>query len=255
MMSEIHQLVLSEPARVIAPVHRSRAGRTPTHPSSWDGRAPSQLAELPDVAEGPTRVYIYAKDGILRAGVASQLRRSPQVKLAEEYGFDSGGVAVIAADDVCEELVGAVRAIRRSCTSKVIVVANKLTRVEAEAAVQAGAWAFVRRADARPDRLVSAVRAVAMADEPPATVEEALGELADHLEPAVLVPAPRPAGLTDRDVEVLRLMADGHSTAGIARDLSYSESTIKNIIHAIVRELGARNRAHAVAMALRSQLI
>ena len=43
--------------------------------------------------------------------------------------------------------------------------------------------------------------------------------------------------------------------AGIARDLAYSESTIKNIIHAIVRELGARNRAHAVAMALRSQMI
>jgi DNA-binding NarL/FixJ family response regulator len=56
-------------------------------------------------------------------------------------------------------------------------------------------------------------------------------------------------------MEVLRLMADGHSTAGIARDLAYSESTIKNIIHAIVRELGARNRAHAVAMALRSQMI
>ena len=61
--------------------------------------------------------------------------------------------------------------------------------------------------------------------------------------------------LTAREAEVLRLMANGHSTAGIARDLSYSESTIKNIIHAIVHELGARNRTHAVAMALRTQLI
>jgi DNA-binding NarL/FixJ family response regulator len=254
-MSDIRQLVLDKPARAVTPVLRPLTARPGTHSTPWIGHLQSHVADSAAPAEGPTRVYVYAKDAILRTGVASQLRRSPQVKLAEEYGFDSGGVAVIAADDVCEELVGAVRAIRRSCTSKVIVVANKLTRAEAEAAVQAGAWAFVRRSDARPDRLVSAVRAVAMADEPPATVEDALGELVDHLEPAVLVPAPRPAGLTDRDVEVLRLMADGHSTAGIARDLSYSESTIKNIIHAIVRELGARNRAHAVAMALRSQLI
>jgi DNA-binding NarL/FixJ family response regulator len=198
---------------------------------------------------------VYARDGILRAGVAGQLRRSLQVKLAEEYGFDADGVAIVAADEVGDELIGAIRAIRRSCTSKVIVIVNRLTRAEAEAAVGAGAWAFVRRADARPDSLVTAIRAMAHQDEPPSDVDTALGDFVDQLEPAIPVPPSRPPGLTDRDVEVLRLMADGHSTAGIARDLSYSESTIKNIIHAIVRELGARNRAHAVAMALRSQLI
>ncbi len=254
-MSEIHQLVLSESAPAVAPVHRARVGRTPPHAASWDGRVGSHIGDAPTANEGPTRVYIYAKDGILRAGVASQLRRSPQIKLAEDYGYDEGGVAVVAADEVGDEMVSAIRAIRRSCTSKVVVIANRLTWAEAEAAVQAGAWAFVRRADARPDRLVSAVRGAATALEPPVCVSDALGEMIDHLEPPVEVPPTRPAGLTDRDVEVLRLMADGHSTAGIARDLSYSESTIKNIIHAIVRELGARNRAHAVAMALRAQLI
>jgi DNA-binding NarL/FixJ family response regulator len=253
MMSEIRQLVLQEPARDVTPVLRPRPGRSTPHPANWD--APSRLPESPAPADGPTRVYLYAKDAILRGGVASQLRRSPQVTLAEEYGFDAEGVAIVAADEICEELIGAIRAIRRSCTSKVIVIANRLTRAEAEAAVAAGAWAFVRRSDVRPDSLVSAVRAVALAEEPPANVEVALGNLIEQLEPDLPVAPGRPPGLTDRDVEVLRLMADGQSTAGIARDLSYSESTIKNIIHAIVRELGARNRAHAVAMALRSQLI
>jgi DNA-binding NarL/FixJ family response regulator len=253
MMSEIRQLLLQESARAVTPVLRPRPGRSTSHPTTWD--VAPRLSESPAPADGPTRVYVYAKDAILRAGVASQLRRSPQVKLAEEYGFDAEGVAIVAADEIGEELIGAIRAIRRSCTSKVIVIANRLTRAEAEAAVEAGAWAFVRRSDARPDSLVSAVRGLAMADEPPATVELALGNLVDQLEPGLPVAPSRPRGLTDRDVEVLRLMADGHSTAGIARDLSYSESTIKNIIHAIVRELGARNRAHAVAMALRSQLI
>jgi DNA-binding NarL/FixJ family response regulator len=253
MMSDIRQLMVEEPARDLSRVLRPMSARSSSHPTTWDRDSSSPLEESP--ADGPTRVYVYAKDGILRAGVASQLRRSPQIKLAEEYGFDAGGVAIVASDEVGEELIGAIRAIRRSCTSKVIVIANRLTLAEAEAAVEAGAWAFVRRSDARPDCLVSAVRTIAMAMDPPASVEAALGQMVDRLEPGIPVPPSRPAGLTDRDVEVLRLMADGHSTAGIARDLSYSESTIKNIIHAIVRELGARNRAHAVAMALRSQLI
>ena len=61
--------------------------------------------------------------------------------------------------------------------------------------------------------------------------------------------------LSPRDVNVLRLLSEGRSTAGIAADLAYSESTIKNIIHDLVRQLGARNRAHAVAMAIRAGLI
>jgi DNA-binding NarL/FixJ family response regulator len=61
--------------------------------------------------------------------------------------------------------------------------------------------------------------------------------------------------LSPRDVSVLRLLADGRSTADIAEDLAYSESTIKNIIHDLVSQLGARNRANAVAMAIRAGVI
>ncbi len=63
------------------------------------------------------------------------------------------------------------------------------------------------------------------------------------------------AVLTGRDLDVLRLLADGHSTAVIADDLAYSESTIKNVIHDLVCQLGARNRAHAVALAIRAGAI
>jgi DNA-binding NarL/FixJ family response regulator len=251
-MSELHQLVLDGASRG-AVLHRPRTALS-TARSAWDSAVGAATLE-PIATGGATRVYVYAKDGILRAGVASQLRRCPEVALKAEYGFDPDGVSLIAADEVTEELIGAIRAVRRSCTPKVIVITNRLSRDGAQAALEAGAWAFVRRCDARPDRLVSAVLSVAVAVQPPASVDEALGELTAQLEPAPAPPPSRPAGLSDRDVEVLRLMANGHSTAGIARDLSYSESTIKNIIHAIVHELGARNRTHAVAMALRTQLI
>jgi len=76
-----------------------------------------------------------------------------------------------------------------------------------------------------------------------------LGEVAEQETPSWATE------LSSRDVKVLRLLSEGRSTAGIAGDLAYSESTIKNIIHDLVRQLGARNRAHAVAMAIRAGLI
>ncbi|MDQ6949297.1 MAG: LuxR C-terminal-related transcriptional regulator [Actinomycetota bacterium] len=69
---------------------------------------------------------------------------------------------------------------------------------------------------------------------------------------------PRPAhrrGLTPRDVLVLRFLAEGWTTADIAHELVYAESTIKKEVHIIVHRLGARNRTQAVAMAIRDAII
>jgi DNA-binding NarL/FixJ family response regulator len=64
-----------------------------------------------------------------------------------------------------------------------------------------------------------------------------------------------PVGLTPRDVEVLQLLAEGWTTAAIAHQLVYAESTIKKEVHLIVHRLGARNRTHAVALAIRGRVI
>jgi DNA-binding NarL/FixJ family response regulator len=252
-MSEVQYFAVASVGRAEPSVRRPRAGRPANHPSTGNPAEGYPAAATTNLV--PTRVYVYAKDTILRAGVASQLRRSPSVTLAEEYAADPDGVAVIVSDEIGDDVVSAIRAIRRSCTPKVVVIVSHLTRSSARAAVDAGAHAFLQRGEARPDRMVAAVRSVALAADPPTSLEEAAGELLDELPPEPSAPAPPPSALSDRDVQVLRLMAEGQSTAGIARDLAYSESTIKNIIHAIVRELGARNRAHAVATALRTQLI
>lgn len=63
------------------------------------------------------------------------------------------------------------------------------------------------------------------------------------------------AGLTTRDVAVLRYLSEGWTTAAIAHELVYAESTIKKEVHLIVHRLGARNRTHAVAMAIRGRVI
>lgn len=63
------------------------------------------------------------------------------------------------------------------------------------------------------------------------------------------------ASLDDSEREVLRLMAEGLDTVQIARTLSYSERTVKNIIQKLLIRLQLRNRPHAVAYALRNGLL
>ena len=64
--------------------------------------------------------------------------------------------------------------------------------------------------------------------------------------------APR---LSDREHAVLRMLADGESTRGIAEQLSYSERTVKNIVRDLMIKLNCKTRAHAVALAAREGVI
>jgi DNA-binding NarL/FixJ family response regulator len=63
------------------------------------------------------------------------------------------------------------------------------------------------------------------------------------------------SGLQPREVDVLRLIADGWGTEEIAQELRYSERTVKNVIYNLTARLHLRNRAHAVAYALRAGVI
>ena len=70
--------------------------------------------------------------------------------------------------------------------------------------------------------------------------------------------APRglgPQGMADREIEVLRHLSEGLDTTEIAEAMSYSERTIKNIIHDVTTRLKLRNRSHAVAYAMKSGII
>ena len=63
--------------------------------------------------------------------------------------------------------------------------------------------------------------------------------------------ARRRAQLTDREQQVLSLIAAGHPTREVALELSYSERTVKNVLHDVVTKLNARSRSQAVAFAVR----
>jgi DNA-binding CsgD family transcriptional regulator len=64
-----------------------------------------------------------------------------------------------------------------------------------------------------------------------------------------------PEDLTSREQAVLHMLADGLTTREIAEELSYSERTVKNIVHDVLEKLGCRTRAHAVAIATRHGVI
>lgn len=60
---------------------------------------------------------------------------------------------------------------------------------------------------------------------------------------------------SDREIAVLRLLAQGMSTREVARALSWSERTIKNVVYDLTTRHGLRNRTHAVAVAVRAGLV
>lgn len=116
---------------------------------------------------------------------------------------------------------------------------------------------LVRRSDATPDRLVHVVQTAAAGEGslPPDLLGKLLGQVA-RLQRHVLTPyGLNRTGLSDRETQVLRLVADGLDTYEIARQLAYSERTVKNVLHDVTSRLPLRNRSHAVAYALREGLI
>lgn len=68
-------------------------------------------------------------------------------------------------------------------------------------------------------------------------------------------PAPAVNALSAREIDILRFIADGYGNAHIARSLSCSQHTVKNVIHGMMARLQLRNRAHAAAYAVRAGLI
>ncbi|BFU47443.1 LuxR C-terminal-related transcriptional regulator [Krasilnikovia sp. MM14-A1004] len=200
--------------------------------------------------------YIHADDPISRAGVASQLRPRPEVRVLDSGDVEDATVSLVVADRVGEPALRAIRTLRQRGTSVVLVVVE-LDDAALVAAIEAGVAALVRRAEATPDRLVSVIRSAAAGEAavPPDLLSRLLNQVG-QLQRQVLAPRGLSfAVLADREVEVLRLVADGLDTAEIAHRLSYSQRTIKTVLHDVTTRLQLRNRSHAVAYALREGLI
>jgi DNA-binding NarL/FixJ family response regulator len=202
-------------------------------------------------------VYVYANDPILQAGVGSQLRGSPDVVVVDQPELDQADVAVVVADLVDETVLRILRAIQRGSAPRTVLIAATLDESTVIAAAEAGVSGLLRRGEVTAERLLEAVRKVAAGEA--AVPSDLLARLLDQvgrLQRQVLAPRGlRFSGLSEREIEVLRLLSDGLDTGEIARRLSYSERTIKAILHDVTARFQLRSRAHAVAYAVREGLI
>ena len=202
-------------------------------------------------------VHIYADDPISRAGVSSQLRPRPEVLILSDEECHLAKVTLVVADRVTEHTLQVLRSLSRSGTARLVLVAGQLDDADLVAAVQVGIAGLVRRCDATVDRLISVIQSAALGEGtvPPDLLGRLLDQVA-QVQHQVLGPRGLNfTGLAEREVEVLRLVADGFDTAQIAAKLSYSQRTVKNVLHDITSRLHLNNRSHAVAYALRQGLI
>lgn len=203
-----------------------------------------------------TSVFVYAEDPLLEAGLVSQLRARPELVLVGESQLGQAAVALVAADTTDEPAIRVVRALQRNGCPRVVMVVSRLDDASLLVAVEAGACGLVRRSEATSERLVSAIAAAARGDGtvPP----DLLGRLLAEVGRAQRDGTGRGYGmrhLSEREVEVLRLLAEGLGTAEVAGKMAYSERTIKNVLHEVTSRLQLRNRTHAVAYAVREGLI
>ena len=144
-----------------------------------------------------------------------------------------------------------VGAVGESTGAKVIVCSSHCVEDAVLAALQAGAVGVLRKDTLTTDSLATAVRAAANGTG--VVTPELLRDLLDGL--AAGIERPVVARLTDREQQVLSLIAEGHPTREVAEQLCYSERTVKNVLHDVVTKLGARSRSQAVAHAVREGLI
>lgn len=201
--------------------------------------------------------YVHGADPISQAGLVSQLRGRPEVRVVEEAGLNQATVAIVVTEQIDEDATRVLRGLHRGDLPRLIVVASTIDDASLITAAEAGVAGVLRRRDASPENLVRVICRVDSGEgEVPGDMLGRLMEQLGRLQRQVLTPRGLTfTGLTPREVQVLRLVADGHDTAEIAQELCYSERTVKNVLHDLTTRLQLRNRSHAVAYALREGLI
>jgi DNA-binding NarL/FixJ family response regulator len=209
---------------------------------------------------------------IFRRGLAEHLRELPAVaRVVEAATIDEarlgGALGASRLVLVDHDLPGAGSLLRELAQMPATDVVVLLPRIDGDVvdAVQAGAAGLLCKETLTPEMLAGAVDAAANGTT--VIVPGLLAGLAHRAgTPADGGDEPGAADgnghrrsttawLTTREQRVLRLVAEGHPTREVASRLSYSERTVKNVLHDVVTKLGARSRSHAVAHAVRDGLI
>ncbi|GIM93815.1 helix-turn-helix transcriptional regulator [Paractinoplanes toevensis] len=203
------------------------------------------------------KVALQAMDPVSHAGLAALLQfRNDMVVLRSNQRHDAD-VLVAAAERLTPDVVAALRRTGADVSAPIVLVCQEILEAELMTAVECRVVGILPRSAVTAERLAHSVRAAAAGGGvmPPNLVGELLKQV-ERMQRDVLAPnGLNASGLTPREIDVLRLMADGFDTNEIAGKLCYSERTVKNVIYGVTHRLKLRNRSHAVAYALRAGMI
>ncbi|MGZ4632771.1 MAG: response regulator [Nocardioidaceae bacterium] len=209
------------------------------------------------MTEQPTRVLLIDDHDLIRQGLAHAFERQQDFSVAGQAASVAEGLArfeelspdVVITDVRLPDGTGLdlVRTLRAGGHDVGIVVLTMYAGDEQLfAALEAGASAFVAK-DAPADEVVAAARHALVSPR-----SFTASDLADAMRRRM---SPQGPQLTQREAEVLSLLARGFSVSAIARSIFVSDSTAKTHISKIYEKLGASNRADAIMKAVRSGLL
>ncbi|HZT17026.1 MAG TPA: response regulator transcription factor [Gaiellaceae bacterium] len=176
-----------------------------------------------------------------REAVDAALRTSPDVVLMDVRMPELDGIEATA------------RILAERPDARVLILTTFDLDEYVARALRAGASGFLLK-DVRPTQLVDAIRVVAAGDAllAPTVTRRLLDRFADTLDAS---PPPELESLTDRELEILRLVADGLSNAEIAERLVVGESTVKTHVSSVLRKLQLRDRVQMVIAAYDAGLV
>ncbi|MFM9614153.1 DNA-binding response regulator [Streptomyces sp. V2] len=212
----------------------------------------------------PVTVLLVDDESLVRAGLRAVLEAQPDITVVGEAADGAAVVPLVrrlrpdvVAMDVRMPLldgISATRAVLRGVDAppKILVVTTFENDEYVYDALRAGADGFLlKRAPAA--EIVNAVRVVAAGESLlfPASLRKLAAEYGDQDARDRL----ESAGLTEREGEVLRLMARGLSNAEIAGELIVGAETVKSHVSAVLGKLGARDRTQAVIAAYESGFV
>lgn len=199
----------------------------------------------------PLTVSVHAGDAVTLAGLTLLLADRPELRIGPDP--TGGDVLLLAADRLGTRVVPVLRRSAALTRRPVVLVLDEITEPELLLAVECRVHSVLPRRAVTADRLVHAVTAVATGAGvlPPPLVGDLLKHLRDLQQRVLDGAGLNAAGLTPREIDVIRLMAEGLETTEIAAKLGYSERTVKGTVHTIIQRLGLRNRSHIIAHAMR----
>ncbi len=209
------------------------------------------IADDQALLRGGFRMILDAQAGVDVVGEASDGLEA--LRLAEELRPDIVLMDVRMPD--LDGLEATRRLTARRDAPKVVMLTTFDTAEVVYEAMQAGASGFLVK-DLPPDQLVAGIRTVAAGDAllAPTVTRRLIEEFVSRPPPGATEP-PELGELTEREAEVLRLIARGLSNGEIAQELVVSEATVKTHVAHVLRKLDLRDRVQAVVYAYESGLI